>query len=202
VAGSQALAQRRKPWNGNSPETPEEARRFLLDVARACIDRLGPSKAGLSDVASAAGVTRQTVYRYFVDADDLFNTAAVLTSGGFLERIRERVLEHEGTAERIVETVVLAIREIPRDAQLSSLVRSSEFSTISSALKLSFVQEEMLQLSDGDLGMDEAELDELAEILLRLLDSFLGDPGPERGEEELRAFLYRWFIPMIDSKLD
>jgi AcrR family transcriptional regulator len=196
------LAQRRKPWNGNSPETPAEARRFLLDVARGCIERLGPTKAGLSDVASAAGVTRQTVYRYFVDADDLFNTAAVLASGGFLERMRERVNEHEGTAERIVETVVLAIREIPRDAHLSSLVRSGEFSTISSALKLSFVQEELLQLSDGALGTDEVQLEELAEILLRLLDSFLGDPGPERSEEELRAFMYRWFIPMIDSKLD
>ena len=68
--------------------------------------------------------------------------------------------------------------------------------------KLSFVQEELLQLSDGKLAMDEVELDELAEILLRLLDSFLGDPGPERSEEELRAFLYRWFIPMIESKLD
>ena len=106
--------QRRKAWNGNSPKSEAEARRILLDVTRDCIERFGLSKVGLSDVASAAGVTRQTVYRYFADAEDLFNSAAVLASGGFLQRMRERVLrQHEGLAERMVETLVLAIHEIP-----------------------------------------------------------------------------------------
>ena len=107
--------QRRKPWNGKPPETQDAARRFLLDVATDCIDRFGLSKASLSDVAQAAGVTRQTVYRYFADADDLFRAAAVLSGGGLHERMRERAIERESLAERMVETVVLAIAEIPKD---------------------------------------------------------------------------------------
>ena len=194
--------QRRKAWNGNSPKSEAEARRILLDVTRDCIERFGLSKVGLSDVASAAGVTRQTVYRYFADAEDLFNSAAVLASGGFLERMRERVLrQQKGLAERMVETLVLTIDEIPKDAHLSTLVQSGDFFTVSSALKLAFVQEEMLALSDGSLSLDARERDELAEILLRLLNSFLADPGPERSQDELRAFLFRWLVPLIEEKL-
>ena len=193
--------QRRKAWNGNAPNSEAEARRFLLDVTQSCIERFGLSKVGLSDVASAAGVTRQTVYRYFTNADELFNAAAVLASGGLLERMRQRVDPHEGLAERIVETLVVAIHEIPKDAHLSTLVRSGDSFNVSSALKLFFIQEEMVRLTDGDVMLDARDRDELAEILVRLLKSFLADAGPERSEKELRAYLYRWLIPTIEEKL-
>ncbi len=193
--------QRRKAWNGEPPRTQAEARRFLLDVARGCVERFGMSKASLSDVAEAAGVTRQTVYRYFDDADDLFQSAAVLASGGFHERLRRRVLARGSLAERMVETLVLAIQEIPNDPHLSALVKSRDHFTVSSTLPLFFVQEEMMALADGDLSLSEVERDELSEILLRLLHSFLSDPGEPRTEEELRAFLYEWLVPMIEEKL-
>jgi AcrR family transcriptional regulator len=193
--------QRRKAWNGNTPKSEAEARRLLLAVTQECIERHGLSKVGLSDVASAAGVTRQTVYRYFATADDLFNAAAVLASGGLLERIRTRVLGLEGLSERIVETLVVAIREIPKDVHLTAIVRSGNPFAITSALKLSFTQDEMVALSDGNQVLGERDRDELAEILLRLLKSFLDDPGPERSEEDLRQFLYRWLIPVIEEKL-
>ena len=193
--------QRRKAWNGEPPRTQAEARRFLLDVASGCVERFGLSKASLSDVAEAAGVTRQTVYRYFDDADDLFQSAAVLASGGFHERLREQVLARGSLAERMVETLVLAIQEIPNDPHLSALVKSRDHFTVSSTLPLFFVQEEMMALADGDLSLSEVERDELSEILLRLLHSFLSDPGEPRTEEELRAFLYEWLVPMIEEKL-
>jgi AcrR family transcriptional regulator len=193
--------QRRKAWNGNAPKSEDEARRILLDVTRDCIERFGLSKVGLSDVASAAGVTRQTVYRYFDNAEDLFNSAAVLASGGFLERLRQRVLEQQdGVAERMVETLVLAIQEIPKDAYLSSLVQSGEFLAVSSALELEFVQEEILALSDESFALDAREREELAEILLRLLKSFIADTGPERSQDELRTFLFSWLVPLIEEK--
>jgi AcrR family transcriptional regulator len=193
--------QRRKAWNGKTPKTEVEARRILLAATQECIERHGLSKVGLSDVASIAGVTRQTVYRYFATADELFNAAAVLASGGLLDRMRARVLRHEGYAARIVETLVVAIGEIPKDVHLTSLVRSGDPFAISSALELAFAQDEMLALSGGDRVLCEQDRDELAEILLRLLKSFLDDPGPKRSEKQLRRFLYRWLIPVIEEKL-
>jgi len=165
------------------------------------VERHGVSKASLSDVAEAAGVTRQTVYRYFENADDLFRAAAVLASGGFHERLRRRVLRREGLAERMVETLVLAIHEIPSDPHLGALVKSGDMFTVSSVLGLFFVQEEMIALAGGTLPIGERERDELSELLLRLLHSFLVDPGEPRSERELRAFLRRWLVPMIEEKL-
>ena len=59
----------------------------------------------------------------------------------------------------------------------------------------------MLALSDGDRVLCEQDRDELPEILLRLLKSFLNDSGPKRSEKQLRRFLYRWLIPVIEEKL-
>jgi AcrR family transcriptional regulator len=176
--------RRRKAWNGKPPRTPAEARRFLLDVARDCVERFGLSKASLSDVAEAAGVTRQTVYRYFENADDLFQSAAVLASGGFHQRLRQRVLARHG------------------HPHLSALVKSGDHFTVSSALRLFFVQDEMIALAEGDMSLSARDRDELSEILLRMLHSFLSDPGEARTEDELRAFLYRWLVPMIEEKLN
>jgi AcrR family transcriptional regulator len=166
------------------------------------VERFGLSKAGLSDVAEAAGVTRQTVYRYFENADDLFQSAAVLASGGFHQRLRQRVLARHGLAERMVESLVLAIHEIPMDPHLSALVKSGDHFTVSSALRLFFVQDEMIALAEGDMSLSARDRDELSEILLRMLHSFLSDPGEARTEDELRAFLYRWLVPMIEEKLN
>lgn len=192
---------KRKAWNGRPPASEAEARRFLLAVAQACIERFGASKSSLSDVAAAAGVTRQTVYRYFVDADELFDTAAVLAGGGFLERLRKRVRKRRGLAERAVEALVVAIREIPKDPHLSALVRSGDAFGVSSALKLGFVQDELRELTDGAPGLSTSDRDELAELLVRLLRNFLADPGPKRSERELRTYLSRWLVPAIEGRL-
>jgi hypothetical protein len=47
-------------------------------------------------------------------------------------------------------------------------------------------------------GFDEAGLDELNEFSLRVLHSFLADPGrPPRTGDDLRRYLIRWIGPAI-----
>ncbi len=192
---------RRKAWNGNPPSSAAEARRLLLDIARECIERLGPARAGLSDVALAAGVTRQTVYRYFSNADDLFHSAAVLSSGGLHERMRAAALKRPTFAERVVECVVFCVREIPADPHLTSLSSLSGQLSVSVMMRLAFVQDELVVLSKGEPHLSPEALDELAELLLRLLLSLLTDPGEPRSEEALRAFLLGWLTPAIEARL-
>lgn len=192
---------RRRAWNGSPPETPDDARRRLLDTAREVVERVGVSKASLSDVAESAGVTRQTVYRYFESTEDLFNSAAALASGGFYERMRERTADAETLPARMVESLVHSIIHIPEDPHLGALSTGGYF-TVDMALSLSMVQEEMVRLAGGAAPMCRRDMDELAELLLRLLQSFLQDPDRRRSEEELRAFLLRWVGAMIESRLD
>ena len=195
------LMPQRKAWNGRSPDSSAAARRYLLDVARECVERLGMAKAGLSDVAEAAGVTRQTVYRYFDSTEDLFRSAAVLASGGFHEQLRRKSMRRGSLAERIVETVVRCVVDIPNDPHLAAITASADQFSVSTVLRLGFVQEELVALADGDVSLSGRDRDELAELLLRLLKSFLDDPGEPRTERELRAFMCRWLVPMIEARL-
>ena len=188
---------RREAWKGASPESGAAARRHLLEVAQECIARHGFSKVTLSDVAAAAGVTRPTVYRYFGSADELFNAAAVTASGGYLERMRSRTMQRGDPVERVVEAMVISISEIPDDPYLEELFRMRDAVSVHAANQNAFVSNELrLYFGDQWKGDDQA-LDEFAEILLRLLKSFLDDPGPERDVAELRRYLSRWLIPML-----
>lgn len=188
---------RRGAWKGAVPESSTAARQHLLAVAQECIERHGFSKVTLSDVATAAGVTRPTVYRHFGSADQLFNAAAVTASGGYLERLRTRVMRLDDPVERVVETMVISISEIPDDPYLKELFQMRDAVSVHAETQNAFVSSELrLYFGDHWKGDDQA-LDELAEILLRLLKSFLDDPGPERDVAELRRYVSRWIVPML-----
>lgn len=193
---------RRQAWNGRAPRSEAAARRHLLDVASECVAKHGISKVTLSDVAAAAGVTRPTVYRYFSSADELFNAAAVLASGGFVDRMRERVMLRGDRAERIVEALVIAASEIPEEPHLADLFREGRAVPTSSALRSSIVQDELRKLVGEEWLADEQDRDELAEILMRLLKSFVEDPGPPRDVSELRQLCLRWLVPMLRARFD
>ena len=193
---------RRSAWNGTRPADADEARRRLIEAARQSVEQRGEGAASLADVARIAGVTRQTVYRYFDDADDLFRSAAALATGGFLERLRDTVRRRATLTDRVIECMVFAISELPRDRHLGPLLASGavDFAFL---LRLRFVQEEVRLLADGALdACADAELDALAELLLRLLRSYLESPEPARSPGELRALLRAWIMPQVDRLLD
>ncbi|MGI9430789.1 MAG: TetR/AcrR family transcriptional regulator, partial [Myxococcota bacterium] len=109
-------------WSGDRPQGPEDARDRLLDAAVCCIQRYGREKTGLSDIASEAGVTRRTVYRYFENRDALISAALVRGVQTFTTRAREIMADQATPAEMIVEVGVFALREIPRDPVIGSIV--------------------------------------------------------------------------------
>ena len=85
-------------WQGNPPGTEDEARRRIVEATTACLDRAGLAKTSLSDVAAEAGVTRQTVYRYFPSLKDILRAVALAGVEEFAGRM-ERHLATFGTAE-------------------------------------------------------------------------------------------------------
>lgn len=193
---------RRRGWNGNPPASDDEARQMLLDATRQCIDRNGIGSTSLGDVAEQAGVTRQTVYRYFADTDDLFRSAAVLASGGFHERMRRRVLRETGLSHRVAECVVFAVTEIPRDPYLGALMNTDAAAQLPFVLTLRFVREEIMFLA-GDVDLPtEQQADELSELLLRLLLSFLRETGIKRTPRQLRALVRRWVTAVLSVPSD
>ncbi len=59
-----------------------------------------------------------------------------------------------------------------------------------------------LDVDWATLGLTDADLDDLAEYTLRILQSFTIDPGrPPRTGEVLRGYLRRWIAPVLTAEI-
>lgn len=190
-------------WAGNTPASDEEAIERILDAADKIIDERG-SALRIADVARALGVTRQTVYRYFPGTQALLVASAMRSADGFLDRMAAHLKGVTDPVVTITEGMAFAIEELASDNQvafvLSQRHRGGHKVSIVSDTALAFGRS-MLHRYDIDwphYGFDEAGLDELNEFCLRVLHSFLADPGrPPRSGADLRRYLTRWIGPAI-----
>lgn len=190
-------------WGGNTPASDEEAIARILDAADEIIRERG-SAMRIADVARALGVTRQTVYRYFPGTQALLVATAMRSADGFLEQLAAHL---EGVTDPVVavtEGFAFAVEQLASDKQVELVLnqrhRGGQAVSIVSDTALAFGRS-MLHRYDIDweqYGFDEAGLDELNEFTLRVLHSFLADPGrPSRSGEDLRRYLLRWIGPAI-----
>lgn len=185
-------------WSGLAPATDEEAVARILDAAGKAIDARG-ADFSITDVARTLGVTRQTVYRYFPSTDALLQASAQRAATGFLDRLANHLQGVTDPEEAVAEGIATALEWLPQDKHMGLLLRpgrASAFSqTVTSDVALQFANS-MLRRFDVDwarLGFADGDLDELAEHLLRIIQSFIIDPGrPPRRGTELRNYLRRW----------
>jgi AcrR family transcriptional regulator len=192
-------AQRR--WGDQAPADSTAARLRLIEAADACIDRFGLAKTTLEDVAAEANVSRQTIYRYFADRDELLLEALLLE----LERAEldrsfdvpvETITTPADVGALIVESVVRTIetiRETPKLAQLLASEADSVRATLSGAAEALFAYHErelrpwFEMAQHAGLMRPELDLAEAAEWVLRVrylktyLVPALVTPSPEEA---------------------
>ena len=191
-------------WQGNPPRTEQDARERIIAATLACIEQFGSAKTTLSDVATELGVTRQTVYRYYPNLAELFAAVAQAGLADFVQRMQSHLATATTPAEAAIESVVFAIRAIPEEPYIGVLFTAGEtdiFSRgVTSSMALS-VGADILRRIPVDwsaIGVDDEELEGLAEILMRLFVSFLQYPAdPPRSDDELRALVRRWLGPAL-----
>jgi AcrR family transcriptional regulator len=190
-------------WGGNTPASDEEAIERILNAADEIIGERGSSMR-IADVARALGVTRQTVYRYFPGTQALLVASALRSADGFLDRLAAHLKGVTDPVVAVTEGFAFAVEQLAADNQVEFVLnqRDDGGQTISivSDTALAFARS-MLHRFDIDWeqhGFDEDSLDELNEFSLRVLHSFLADPGrPPRTGDDLRRYLIRWMGPAI-----
>lgn len=190
-------------WSGNTPASDEEAIERILDAADRIINERG-SAMRIADVARDLGVTRQTVYRYFPGTEALLIATAMRSADGFLEHLEAHLKGVSDPVVAMIEGIVYAVEHLAADRQFDLVLkpknRGGQTVSIMSDTGMAFGRS-MLHKFDVDWeqhGFDEEGLDELAEFCLRVLHSFLVDPGrPPRSGDDLRRYLTRWIGPAI-----
>ena len=189
-------------WGGSPPASDEEA-----VATHRCVEELGGATT-ISHVATALGISRQTVYRYFPGTDALLTAAAIEGTRPFLARLARRLHKIDDPGEALVEAVVYTVRHIPSEPYLRLLLGGSGSNSLLQGVTSDtarVIGRTLLDQTEVDWnasGIGPEQRDELIEWTLRVIQSFLLDPGhPERTTEEFRAFLRRWLAPGVAAAM-
>lgn len=193
-------------WAGDPPHSDEEARYRIRDAARRCIDRQGVN-VGIAEVARELGVSRPTIYRHYPSTERLLVAVAADSIGPLLQQIHSAFTGFDGTlGDMIAEQMALLLEVLPREPYLGLLLTSGSANVFAKrmtsdatmALGREFVHR--LPIDWEAHGYDGEALDELVELMTRLVQSFILDPGDRpRGGAELRRFLRRWVGTAVDA---
>lgn len=193
-------------WGGSPPSSDTEARQRLVDAARRCFDRCGTDKTTIADVAAEAGVGRRTVYRYFENSDELLRASFALAAGGIVERMIAHARAYREPGERLIEAMLFLLREVPADPRLGPLFNAGHDGgrsprSLSSAVTMEVSHNALRAVLEELSPLGASDLDDLAELILRLLQSFLTEPGVRpRTEPQMRTFLRGWVLPAFELK--
>jgi AcrR family transcriptional regulator len=190
----------RESWRSDAPSSVDDARNRLVDAAEACFTRFGVAKTTLEDIATEAGVSRATVYRYFEGGRDEIILGVVLREGKeFLEALGRRVQREETLGDAIVEGVLYTVAAVRKNEHLALLfapeVAGHTTSIAGASTALYELTQDFLrpifeqaraagQLRDGIIAEDAAE------FVLRIILSLLSVAGPRtRSQAKEREFL-------------
>ncbi|GAB2443883.1 TetR/AcrR family transcriptional regulator [Nocardia tengchongensis] len=190
-------------WSGSAPGDDAEAVERIVAAARRAIDRSG-DEFSIAEVARDLGVTRQTVYRYFPSAETLLTATAIAQTGHFLDVLAERLGDIKDPATAVVEGIAYTLEQLPEEKYLGLLLRPGRASAFSAGVTSDTAKSfgrsllERFSVDWAAAGISDSALDELVEHMLRIVQSFVIDPGrPPRRGAELRDYLSTWVAPAL-----
>ena len=193
-------------WGGATPATYEEAITRILDAASEAIDERG-ANLRVAEVARTLGISRQTVYNYFPGPNTLLEAVANRSGVRFTQRLAAHLVGITDPVDALVESVAYTVEWLPSDRP-TQLMLAHDFTKASTGVTSDVARQfgrgilAGLDVAWAELGFDDAGIDDLVEYMLRILQSFMVDPGrPPRTGDALRNYLRRWVAPVVVSEI-
>ena len=179
----------------------------ILNAARRCYLARGIAAPGMREVADSAGMARSTLYRYFLNRDDLLIATIKVEMEALNGFIRSKLARYPDPADQLVEGLIIAVSEIPRRPLLQAVFASAEQSRARQVVWRSDVivqfGEELMDhvispAREAGLLQDAVEAEILVEWVYRVLLSFLTLPSNWiRTEAQLRTTLHALLVPVL-----
>ncbi|MFA5122472.1 TetR/AcrR family transcriptional regulator [Zavarzinia sp.] len=178
-----------------APKGEASTRQQIVEAALRCILKFSIEKAGISDIAREAGLTRATVYSYFPSKEEVLHAALMQVVGDFVADLAHHLEAFEAPAERLSEALVHICIEIPRNPYLRIInephMAAQVYGKTLTSPEGTAIR---LQLLDMILQGSAGPLEPLCEIYTRMIVSMLTmrDAHP-KGADDLRRF----FRPLV-----
>lgn len=193
---------------------PASTEARILDAAERCARRLGMQRFSMRDVATAASLSRGSVYRYFPDRERLVSAVLARAATRFVGESASRVRTRKTLVAQVSEAAVF-IRERLHDDVLSLQLPSRSdtlFATLLTAnldgLVAGWIEFWQPYLADarkrGEIrrGIDPREA---GEWIVRILLSLVVMPSPTLDldrPDALRAFVARYIVRGLSPSLE
>jgi AcrR family transcriptional regulator len=194
-------------WGEVVPDGPDSARTRLIDAAEACFRRFGVSKTTIDDVASAANVSRATVYRYFDGRDAVVLGVLEREGSRFMQRLQKRIGKSPDLSTALVDGILYTVSSVREDEHLAMLfapeavgltVNIVGASEVLFRLTRDFFRP-ILEQADGTGQLRPGlELDRVAEWIVRVVLSLLTTEfEASRTARDQRNLLENFLVPAI-----
>ncbi|WP_431232097.1 TetR/AcrR family transcriptional regulator [Mycolicibacterium psychrotolerans] len=191
---------RTRGWGGDVPASDAEAITRILTGARSAIEEFG-ERTSMADVARVLGVTRQTIYHYFANTDQLMAAVGAEASTSFIEGLHASLRGITDPADAVVEGIALALERLPGDPLVGLMVRAQR-ATALAEIVLRENSNARIQGRAMLIGLDidwsalpPGAVDNVLHISLRTLQSLIITPPAD--SKELRELLRLWIDPAI-----
>lgn len=174
----------------------EAAAEKILDAAAELFVARGIAATGMAEIASAAGCSRATLYRYFVSRRALHRAFVHREARRVGERVAAGVAGTADPAERITEAILASVHQV---RETPTLAVWFEVGNVGIASELASTSEVIEVLAAaflaGTSGADAAQLSAAARWVVRVIVSLLTVPGA--GEDDERATVERFVVPAL-----
>ena len=184
----------------------------ILDATGALLARHGLGRWSMDDVARRAGVGRATVYRRFASREEVVNAAIARDLQRFFATVADAVAGYPELVDKVVEGLLMGVRAA-RGTLLPELFLSDGSAVMALlqaapvvALGSSALIRQYEAITGEELqGSARAEVELVAEALIRLALSFLLIPGSSidfEDQEAARTAVRRLVRPLLEGRRD
>ena len=172
----------------------EAAAERILDAAAELFTRRDAATVGMNDIASTAGCSRATLYRYFENRDVLFTAYVHRETHRVFAEIGTQLADVDDPGRRVVLGALAALHKVRENPALASWFASTARPIGGEMAERSEVIAALAQAFLASMG-DRTELELRARWLVRVLISLLQFPGRDDAEE--RLMLERFVAPHV-----
>jgi AcrR family transcriptional regulator len=173
------------------PRTPPDTAARILDAAFDRVMQIGLARTTVEDVARAAGLSRQTIYRYFPSKEHLVTALVLREEERFLDGIRRAFAEDPNLEAAIADAILFCLRFARAHPLLDRLLETDPetllpYLTTKGNPVIHRAREVLMSLLAQRAWVRADLLDTAVDAATRTLISYAMSPPDRRPEEVAR----------------
>lgn len=168
----------------------------ILDAAGELFARQEAATVGMHEIASAAGCSRATLYRYFENREALYTAYVHRESYRLYREMTEQINSVVDPRDRLIEGMLASLRNVRESPALASWFATTQRPIGAEMAEQSEVIKALTEAFVISLGPDDTDLvAHRARWLVRVMTSLFLFPGHDDDDE--RAMLEEFVVPIV-----